>query len=124
MKANCQVPSALAQRADNVTSAFRNLLFIVITLFIGLSAEAQTVHLNNTNTGCVYKVKVYYAEGDCHEETNFWVCTGTQSSVLLTVNPGSTVNYSLPPNTGACAYEIYDGSNILIASCNCSAPPY
>ncbi len=88
------------------------------------TAEAQVVYLINNDPDCDYKVRIYFATGDCHEGNNFWVCTGTQSSVLLTVGAGSNVTYSLPPNTGACKYEVYDGSFTLVAACNTSSTPY
>ena len=96
---------------------------LLLTGAIGAS-KAQVVYLDNTHTNCDYKLKVFYAEGDCHQPNNFFICTGTQSSVLLTVTAGNSVTYYLPPNTGACKYEVYDGSFTLVAACNTSSSPY
>ena len=42
---------------------------------------------------------------------------------MLTVSPSTAVNYSLPPGTGACGYEIYDWNGAFLTSCFWTTPP-
>ena len=66
MNANCQLPVALSTgRSRTVCNPARILLMgLLLTSAIG-TASAQNVYLDNSRTGCEYKVKVYYATGSC-----------------------------------------------------------
>ena len=117
--------NALSAGRSRTSSSFWRSLIMGLALSIAVgSAKAQVVYLDNTHTGCDYKVKVYYATGNCDTNHNFWICSGTQSFVVLTVGAGASVTCSLPPHTGACAYDIFKWDGSFLTSCNTSSWPY
>ena len=119
--------SSLSIVFGNAGRAFLPVMLIASS--VG-SASAQNVYLDNSRTNCEHKVKVFYGQGGCHEG-HHWICSGAQSWVMLTVSPGNTVYYSLPPQTGVCGYEIYDWNGAFLTSCiwttiptSCNFGPY
>ena len=96
-------------------------VFVLALVLTSSHIAAQNVSLDNTGTACSYSVKVYYATGFCDSNCACWRCTGAQSNTTYSIAGNASHSYILPAHTNVCKYEIYDASNNLVTTCDCSA---